>query len=247
MSIAGKSRLHLGSGKRFRVFLIFFLVQTLASPFLVDSLAGGYLDDLLFYAVLILGLRSVREEGERGHFIGRALFVVFALMDVSNYFLNSQALLVAANCTGGAVLCFTMWKMFIFIANQKKVDADTVYGGLCIYLLIGVLWCIVYITLEILHPGSFDFTIHKKHESLLNIYWLLSYFSYTTLMTIGFGDIAPLTSVAQTFVILEGMVGQFYLVFFMARLVGLYIVQKSERRGGERRPAKTPEEPPADP
>lgn len=240
-----KMALHLGAGKHFRTFLIFFLLQTLASPFLVDSLAGGYVDDMLFYAVLILGLRSVRGEGEKWQVVGRILFVSFLIIDLSNYYLNSTALFVTANYLGGAVLFYTMWKMFVFIANQKKVDADTVYGGLCIYMLIGVLWCVIYINLETLRPGSFDFSIHKNPDNHLNTYWLLSYFSYTTLMTIGFGDIIPRTPAAQTFVIIEGLFGQFYLVFFMARLVGLYIVQKSENE--VRHPVKPQGHPPAEP
>lgn len=47
-----------------------------------------------------------------------------------------------------------------------------------------------------------------------------------TLLTTGYGDIVPLAPVAQTLAMLEGIAGQFYLVFFMARLVGLHVASR---------------------
>ncbi len=222
--------LHLGKGRRFRYLLLLFLIQIIASPILVHSVAGGYVDDTLFFAILLAGLHSVRERNEKLALASRILFVLFVIQDVSNYFIDSVPLLVSANITGGAVLCITMWKMFTFIARQDRVDADTVYGGLCVYILLGALWCIVYVNIELIHPGSFSFTVHSVPKNLLETYWLLSYFSYTTLMTTGFGDVVPMTSLCQSLVVLEGMLGQFYMVFFMARLVGLYIAQAGERK-----------------
>jgi voltage-gated potassium channel Kch len=48
------------------------------------------------------------------------------------------------------------------------------------------------------------------------------YFSFVTLATIGYGDVVPLTDVARSLAILEGVGGQLFLAVLVARLVSLY-------------------------
>ena len=50
----------------------------------------------------------------------------------------------------------------------------------------------------------------------------LLYFSFGTLTTSGFGDIVPVTRVAQTAAMIEGIVGQLFMAILIARLVGIY-------------------------
>ena len=54
------------------------------------------------------------------------------------------------------------------------------------------------------------------------------YYSYITLMTIGYGDILPITPIAQKAAIFIGLIGQFYLVVLTAIVVGKYINQSSK-------------------
>ena len=58
----------------------------------------------------------------------------------------------------------------------------------------------------------------------------LRYFSFVTLATVGYGDIVPDTPMARTLALLEAMVGQFYLVALVGRLVGLHIVHGKDPR-----------------
>jgi hypothetical protein len=55
----------------------------------------------------------------------------------------------------------------------------------------------------------------------------LRYFSFVTLATVGYGDIVPHTPAARTMALLEAMLGQFYLVALVGRLVGLHIVHEN--------------------
>jgi hypothetical protein len=50
----------------------------------------------------------------------------------------------------------------------------------------------------------------------------LLYFSFTTLTTTGFGDIAPVTDQARSFVMIEEFAGVFFVGVLIARLAGLY-------------------------
>jgi voltage-gated potassium channel Kch len=58
----------------------------------------------------------------------------------------------------------------------------------------------------------------------------MRYFSYITLATVGYGDIVPRSTGARTMALLEAILGQFYLVALIGRLVGLHIVHGSDRR-----------------
>ncbi len=48
------------------------------------------------------------------------------------------------------------------------------------------------------------------------------YFSFVTLLTIGYGDITAVKDTAQTAVIMEGIIGQFYIAILVARIVSIY-------------------------
>jgi len=54
----------------------------------------------------------------------------------------------------------------------------------------------------------------------------LMYFSFVTLLTIGYGDIIPITQIAQKATIFVGLIGQFYLVILTAITVGKYLNQE---------------------
>ena len=53
------------------------------------------------------------------------------------------------------------------------------------------------------------------------------YFTVTTITTVGYGDMSPVTTEAQTFATLEAIIGQVYLTILVARLVGMYLVNQS--------------------
>jgi hypothetical protein len=51
----------------------------------------------------------------------------------------------------------------------------------------------------------------------------LIYFSFTTLATVGYGDIVPTNGVAMMLSNFESLVGQLFLTVFIARLIGLHL------------------------
>ena len=53
------------------------------------------------------------------------------------------------------------------------------------------------------------------------------YFSFISITTVGYGDITPLTSPAQSLTMVMNIIGQFYLAIVIAVFVGKYINVKS--------------------
>jgi voltage-gated potassium channel Kch len=53
----------------------------------------------------------------------------------------------------------------------------------------------------------------------------MTYFSFVTLATLGYGDISPASPIAQVIVILEAVTGAFYMAIVVASLIGAYFGQ----------------------
>ena len=57
---------------------------------------------------------------------------------------------------------------------------------------------------------------------------MFQYYSFVTITTLGYGDIAPITDVAKAFFVQEALIGQLYLVVAVAWLVGMHVSSKSK-------------------
>lgn len=93
--------------------------------------------------------------------------------------------------------------------------------------LLGLIWSVLYSAVELTFPGSFrlpaseDMGVTVASPSRSD----LSYFSFITLATVGYGDVTPATPLARTLAWVEAIVGQFYLAVLVAGLVGFKITQ----------------------
>jgi len=104
------------------------------------------------------------------------------------------------------------------VIKAEVVSLDVVAGGVAVYLMLAVIWAIIFGVIEFYDPGSFTFT---NGTGLVDWNQLL-YFSLTTITTLGYGDIHPLTPLAQIWSTLEAATGLIYMAVLMARLVSLY-------------------------
>lgn len=105
---------------------------------------------------------------------------------------------------------------------RKKASFNMLKGVICAYLLVGIGFAHFFWLLEFLHPGTFVITYKTISISSFAEYFSeMLYFSFSTLLTIGFGDIVPSSDLSQSLASLEGMIGQFYMVILVARLVSL--------------------------
>jgi len=102
-----------------------------------------------------------------------------------------------------------------FAMEATKVDAEHLYAALSAYLLAGTCFGLLYWVLEQVQSGTFAASGQFSQTSAI-------YFSFVTLATLGYGDIAPRADVARGLAIIEGVGGQLFLAVLVARLVSLY-------------------------
>lgn len=119
-------------------------------------------------------------------------------------------------------LLFILGHLLHFVVVTRRVGSDLIFASLCAYLLIGLVWAHIYLIMELFFPGSFSI----NNDLVLSYSTLpqqFSYYSFVTLTTLGYGDIAPVTPLAQSWAVMEAIMGQLYLAIIVARLMGLYI------------------------
>jgi hypothetical protein len=104
---------------------------------------------------------------------------------------------------------------------------DAIFGAVCGYLLLGIIWALVYSAVETASPGSFTSATSSKTEMVAGRLdrGVLSYYSFITLATVGYGDVTPSTPLARTLAWIEAITGQFYLAILVAGLVGIKVTQ----------------------
>ena len=98
----------------------------------------------------------------------------------------------------------------------RSVTSDTLKGGIAAYLLLGLLWGIVYDLIYSFDPAAFGGVALEQNQGDL------LHFSFTTLTTLGYGDIHPISGIARVAADLEAVVGVLYPSILIARLVSLY-------------------------
>ena len=97
---------------------------------------------------------------------------------------------------------------------RKQVTIEAVFGVLCMYLLLGMLFAFLYVLIGRLNGGAF----FAGHQSLTTAHAL--YFSFITLTTVGYGDFTAASNLGHTLSGAEALIGQIYLVTIVSLIVG---------------------------
>ncbi|HPF70727.1 MAG TPA: potassium channel family protein, partial [Candidatus Krumholzibacteria bacterium] len=152
-------------------------------------------------------------------------------------------LVVAGELTGSRVL---QWAGYVFllglyltiirlmlqrIVRAPAVTLDEIALALCTYVLLGMLWMLFYVPLAADDPTRhFAFATPPAAD---DVNFALTYFSYVTLTTLGYGDITPISPLARSLAILEALTGVLFLAVLISRLVGAYGVPRGRGDGGD--------------
>jgi hypothetical protein len=106
------------------------------------------------------------------------------------------------------------------VIDQGAVNRQSISGAICVYVLLGMLFTFVYGAAAKLGSGAF-FAQGTDGTLALRLY-----FSYVTLVTLGYGDYTPAGDFGHALAIIEALLGQLYLV----TVVALLVAQMGHRR-----------------
>jgi hypothetical protein len=120
-------------------------------------------------------------------------------------------------------IAFTILILFRFILRARRVNSEVICAAVSNYLLMGFLWAFAYAIVAQLAPGSFAISAPAASADVSSmVKFTPVYFSFVTLCTVGYGDIAPVSTPARLLALLEAMAGAFYMAILVARLVAVY-------------------------
>lgn len=211
-------------------FLLLVVLMSVygVSAFIGNDGLGAYLVNGLLMLSLLLGVRKITKSP-------RALRVTLGIVTVGivgqvliqrlaerpAYLWNTSANLLFFS----AVLIFLVWALF----KARRVDADTVFAASAVYLLLGIVCAFAFMLVHAADPGAFSL----NEADLADPDPALLHYSFTTLTTVGYGSISPMSEMARTISDLEAIIAQLYLAVILARLVSLEIEHSRKTGGGE--------------
>ena len=177
-------------------------------------------------AALLFGTGSQKKN--RSHFVTSLVFVaVMLLMIVAGSMIDRAGfsylhLLI--------MLCFFIWVTWLAVRQvlfTGSITSNDIVGAICIYMLMGLIWAIIYLMLAQTTPGAFN---GLPQAPWLENFSAAVYFSFVTITTLGYGDISPALPVARFFVVMEAIIGVFYMAILVASLIGVRMsIRDAER------------------
>jgi len=182
--------------------------------------------EVLVVLVFLIGVWSLA--GRRNLFwVGGILVVLAFLLNLAGVLLDLIVLRYAMLIVLSVFLGLTIAIATRDILTADEVDLNRLTGAAGVYLLIGMIFGSVFFLLNVITPGALNGVKATGFNSGLVE---MTYYSFVTLTTVGYGDINPVTPMARTLSFMEAILGQMYLTILVAALVGIHISSRQSRR-----------------
>jgi voltage-gated potassium channel len=215
--------------RRFLVLLLALALLLIVYPAVHEEAGERLLFDALVTVVFLAAMLVVFKQPHH-----RLLALVLGVPTVVGVWtgyvfpgLPPKALAAAFHLVAAVFLVFAIATLLREIHNDEKVSADSIYGAFCGYLLLGLIFGNLYGLVEWLKPGSFSGgdNITSQLQNHEQRHFLLVYFSFVTLTSVGYGDITPASDAARGLAVVEALCGQFYLAVLIGELIGKRVSQ----------------------
>ena len=204
------------------------LLATLIVLFFVGPIWEGKIGQIIISVVFLVTILTIIRTFNLNKRFFFLLLILAGTSSVLDIYTKLQTDLVQEKLI--ILIILVIYSLFVFAAivtlnrtifSVKKVNGDTIKGGIAVFFLIGTVWALVYNIVYLLDANAFSASIEAT-----NLLDSMFYFSFTTLTTLGYGDITPVSHLARTLANLEAVTGMMYPSIFIARLVGLYTAQE---------------------
>ena len=200
------------------IYIIFAIILVLlVNPFIRPLGLIGHLFSTLILSMIPLASAYTLTEDRKKAIIVLLIAAPFVILEGLNVFFTNRPLMVVAYSFGTILYFYIIVLLVIKLLSIRVITADLIFCAISIYLLIGIMWAGFYRVLEGISPGSFSETTD------------LLYFSFVTLTTVGFGDVAPLSPLSRRLAVFEAAMGNVYVAVIIAMIVGRYMQMQVEQ------------------
>jgi hypothetical protein len=207
------------SSQRYAILFYSLLATMAASPLLETLGLDARLLELFLAANLLAAVMPVTfRTGRQSLFVALVAVIAtrIAALWISNPLVSTGSLalwsVVALFAAAGAIR---------FALRARSIDREHLYAALDAYLLFGIFLGVLYWSLERAWPASFV-VAGRETDGVLSLAASI-YFSFVTLVTLGYGDVLPNSDAARGLAVVEAVTGQLYLAVMIAHLVSLHV------------------------
>lgn len=200
------------------IYIIFsIMLVLLVNPFIRPLGLIGHLFSTLFLSMIPLASAYALTEDMKKAIIVFFIAAPFVILDGLSVFFTNRIFRIVAFGFGTIFYFYIVVSLVINLLSIRVITADLIFCAISIYLLIGIMWAGIYSVLEGISPGSFSEATD------------LIYFSFVTLTTVGFGDVAPLSILSRRLAVFEAAMGSIYMAVIIAMIVGRYMSMQGEQ------------------
>ena len=190
--------------------LLVFLIGPVAFDYGLLSIVNL---EILFLVILIFSIFLHQHDSKL--FKVTVVSLIIILINIL-FFDNNQS--VSQYFLKILIVSITIVELFREIFKTKIIDSHIISSAISIYVLVGIFWYLLFMFLLMIDPDSFY--IRNFNPEMVSIDMI--YFSFTTLTTLGYGDITPVSYTAKMWSITEAMMGVMFLAVMISRVVSLF-------------------------
>lgn len=197
------------------VRLVGLLLATIVAGLLApDTTTGRSLTFVLVTASVgsAVRLAGLWEAGRVGVRVALALAIGASVLSALDRFPHQGGEGIAFLVMAGALLV-VIALLVPTLNDHEVIEPQTVLAAISIYFLLGLTFAFLYRGAALIGDAPF-FTSGTDGTLSDHVY-----FSFVTMTTVGFGDLAPATHTGRAIAVLEAMAGQLYLVTVLALVV----------------------------
>jgi hypothetical protein len=110
-----------------------------------------------------------------------------------------------------------------YVFRSPRVTLDTIFAAVVAYFFISIIFSTLYSLIFFFNPSSFNFMLAQIPGQSHLLMIEMVYFSLSTIVGVGFGDILPLLPFPRMLAVVESVVGHFYMAVLISWLVGMFI------------------------
>jgi hypothetical protein len=210
------------TGHKFFLLFLLLLASLIFYPFADQSRFGYYLLRVLGSAAIVASVYAVN--------VRRSLLIFIVILAGPALYRHIRFQLFRPNPGTFAIInialsfvfdVFIVLVIFRRVFTRERATSETIFGALCIYLLVGFSFASVYEMIATLQQNAF-YLDPRTNLHIIPDRFDFIYYSYGTMTSLGAAGITPISAQARSFSVLEAILGVLYLAVLVARLIGAY-------------------------
>ncbi|MCB0696888.1 MAG: hypothetical protein KDC07_05965 [Chitinophagaceae bacterium] len=209
--------------KRF-IYLLISLLTFLFGSLFIPHTFSAYLSPIFILQFTFAGIILFRNHHKIIYRI--IIFLAFLLLvmeGVKFTFYGSRRANLLADVIYMIYFLLITIEVFRQIAVARTIDFNMVAGSFCGFIMLAMVGSFILTIIEVVNPGAFSgINTNSFNETFQD----LIYYSFVSILTIGYGDILPVSQTARKASMLLGIVGYFYNIFVIGITISTFMQQR---------------------